>query len=141
MIKFLARDDETGRIGTYETVFVIPNLNKEDKRVPISSVVLSSQRVDLKEALFDAEKRSSREKESAVNPLVENGTKLIPSVTRSVSLARCSCISRPTSNHWTLARPVTNLSSPLSASILQAPSFSRHRLPRLFPAPPLGSEY
>ena len=27
--KFLARDAETGRIGTYETTFVIPNLNKE----------------------------------------------------------------------------------------------------------------
>ena len=46
-IKFLARDAETGRIGTYQTAFVIPNLNKEDKRIPISSVVLSSQRVDL----------------------------------------------------------------------------------------------
>ena len=60
MIKFLARDDETGRIGTYQTVFVIPNLNKEEKRVPISSVVLSSQRVDLKEALYDAEKGSAQ---------------------------------------------------------------------------------
>src|ERR1700678_2872617 len=28
-IKFLARDDETGRIGTYQTTFTIPNLNKE----------------------------------------------------------------------------------------------------------------
>ena len=27
---------------------MIPNLNKEEKRIPISSVVLSSQRVDLK---------------------------------------------------------------------------------------------
>ena len=35
-IKFLARDAETGRIGTYQTAFVIPNLNKEDKRIPIS---------------------------------------------------------------------------------------------------------
>ena len=38
-VKFLARDDETGRIGTFQMSFVIPNLNKEDKRVPISSVV------------------------------------------------------------------------------------------------------
>src|SRR6266705_5250971 len=45
-IKFLARDAETGRIGTYQTSFVIPNLNKEEKRVPISSVVLGSQRID-----------------------------------------------------------------------------------------------
>jgi VWFA-related protein len=82
MIKFLARDDETGRIGTYQTTFVIPNLNKEIKRVPISSVVLSSQRVDLKDAVFNAEKTKDRAKEAEVNPLVQNGLKLIPSVTR-----------------------------------------------------------
>ncbi len=81
-IKFLARDDETGRIGTYQTVFVIPNLNKEVAHVPISSVVLSSQRVELKDALFDAEKSKDRAKEEEVNPLVQNGQKLIPSVTR-----------------------------------------------------------
>ena len=49
-----------GRIGTYETTFVIPNLNKEEKRIPISSVVLSSQRVDLKDALYNAEKAKDR---------------------------------------------------------------------------------
>lgn len=82
MIKFLARDDETGRIGTYQTTFVIPNLNKEAAHVPISSVVLSSQRVDLKDALFNAQKNKDRTKEEDVNPLVQNGQKLIPSVTR-----------------------------------------------------------
>jgi VWFA-related protein len=82
MIKFLARDDETGRIGTYQTNFVIPNLNKEAAHVPISSVVLSSQRVDLKDALFNAQKNKDRVKEEDVNPLVQNGQKLIPSVTR-----------------------------------------------------------
>jgi VWFA-related protein len=82
MIKFLARDDETGRIGTYQTTFVIPNLNKEVAHVPISSVVLSSQRVELKDALFNAEKNKDRLKEEDVNPLVQNGQKLIPSVTR-----------------------------------------------------------
>ena len=81
-IKFLARDDETGRIGTYQTVFVIPNLNKEVAHVPISSVVLSSQRVEMKDALFNAEKSKDREKEGVVNPLVDHGQKLIPSVTR-----------------------------------------------------------
>jgi hypothetical protein len=88
MIKFLARDDETGRIGTYQTTFVIPNLNKEDKRVPISSVVLSSQRVDLKDALFDAAKAKDKEKEASVNPLVQDGKKLVPSVTRVFSTER-----------------------------------------------------
>ncbi|HTZ58475.1 MAG TPA: VWA domain-containing protein [Acidobacteriaceae bacterium] len=82
MIKFLARDDETGRIGTYQTTFTIPNLNKEAAHIPISSVVLSSQRVDLKDALYNAEKAKQRTKEEDVNPLVQNGQKLIPSVTR-----------------------------------------------------------
>ncbi|MGB6687164.1 MAG: VWA domain-containing protein [Terracidiphilus sp.] len=87
-IKFLARDDETGRIGTYQTTFVIPNLNKEEKRVPISSVVLASQRVDQKEALYDADKTKDRAKEAAVNPLVQDGRKLIPSVTRVFNIGR-----------------------------------------------------
>ena len=88
LIKFLARDDETGRIGTYQTTFVIPNLNKEEKRVPISSVVLSGQRVDLKNAIYNAAKTKDQEKEATVNPLVQDGKKLVPSVTRVFSRGR-----------------------------------------------------
>ncbi|HTW62036.1 MAG TPA: VWA domain-containing protein [Terracidiphilus sp.] len=88
MIKFLARDDETGRIGTYQTTFVIPNLNKEEKRIPISAVVLGSQRVQLNQALYDAAKSKDRIKDDAVNPLVAGGMKLIPSVTRVFSTTR-----------------------------------------------------
>jgi VWFA-related protein len=88
MIKFLARDDETGRIGTYQTTFVIPNLNKEDKRIPLSAVVLGSQRVELNQALYDAAKAKDRIKDDAVNPLVQDGKKLIPSVTRVFSTTR-----------------------------------------------------
>ena len=87
-IKFLARDDETGRIGTFQTTFVIPNLNKEEKRVPLSAVVLSSQRVDLKQAIYDAAKAKDRAKDEAVNPLVQDGKKLIPSVTRVFAAGR-----------------------------------------------------
>ncbi len=86
-IKFLARDDETGRIGTYQASFVIPNLAKEEKRLPISSVVLSSQRVDFKDALYNAIKDKAQKEEPA-NPLVEDGQKLIPSVTRVFSKGR-----------------------------------------------------
>jgi len=77
-IKFLARDAETGRIGTYQSTFIIPNLMKEDKRVPISSVVLSSQKMDLSDALYTVKKNA----ELSSNPLVLEGQKLIPSVTR-----------------------------------------------------------
>ena len=81
-IKFLARDDETGRMGTYQTTFIIPNLNKETKRIPISSVVLSSQRVSNRDALFNAGSNKEQAKNDAVNPLVNQEGKLIPSVTR-----------------------------------------------------------
>jgi hypothetical protein len=80
VIKFLARDAETGRIGTFQTAFIVPNLNKEEKRLHISSVVLSSQRVDMKEALYNASK--DKGKAEAFNPLLHDGQKLIPSVTR-----------------------------------------------------------
>ena len=83
-IKVLARDDETGRIGTYMNKFVIPNLNKEDKRLPISSVVLSGQRQDMKESLYTA----GKDKVQAANPLVQDGLKLIPSVTRVFSKSK-----------------------------------------------------
>ncbi|MGJ5818928.1 VWA domain-containing protein [Paludibaculum fermentans] len=85
-IKFLARDAETGRIGTYQSKFVIPNLNKDEDRLPISSVVLSSQRVDMKDAIYNALKEKDRHDD--VNPLVQDGQKLIPSVTRVFSRDR-----------------------------------------------------
>jgi VWFA-related protein len=86
-IKILARDAETGRMGTFEMAFVVPNLNKEVLRVPMSSVVLSSQRVDMREALFNASK--DKEKQAQVsNPLVFEGMKLIPSVTRVFSKSK-----------------------------------------------------
>jgi hypothetical protein len=83
-IKVLARDAETGRIGTYMSKFVIPNLDKETRRIALSSVVLSSQRVSLKDALFTA----GKDKEQITNPLVQDGQKLIPSVTRVFSRTR-----------------------------------------------------
>jgi hypothetical protein len=87
-IKVLARDDETGRIGTFQTTFVIPNLNKETKRVAISSVVLASQRQAYKDAIYNVAKEKEQNKQAAANPLVQNGEKLIPSVTRVFSKGR-----------------------------------------------------
>ena len=87
-IKFLARDDETGRIGTYQNEFIIPNLNKETTRLPISSVVLSSQRVNLRDALYNVTRGKDEAKDVANNPLVDSGVKLIPSVTRVFNTGR-----------------------------------------------------
>ena len=84
VIKFLARDAETGRIGTYQAPFTIPNLNKEETRIPISSVVLSSQRVSFGDALYSVQKAAAQ----AADPLVYGGQKLIPNVTRVFSRSR-----------------------------------------------------
>jgi len=88
VIKFLARDSETGRIGTFQTPFTIPNLNREaQQRIPISSVVLSSQRVPFADALYSVKKTDS-DRNVTANPLVHDGQKLIPSVTRVFSQTR-----------------------------------------------------
>jgi VWFA-related protein len=78
-LRFVARENTTGKVGTYDTKFVVPDLTSEQKRLPISSVVLSSQRIELSQAVFNAEKDK---KLLAANPLIEDGKKLIPSVTR-----------------------------------------------------------
>lgn len=88
IIKLLARDDETGRIGTYQTTFTIPNLNDETTHVPISSVVLSGQKLDIRDAVYDAQKAKQQAKENSLDPLISNGLKLVPSVTRVFSRTR-----------------------------------------------------
>ena len=86
VIKFLARDAETGRIGTFQTAFTIPNLNREEQRLPISSVVLEQPaRAARRRPLQRAEEQAAAQ---AVNPLVYDGQKLIPSVTRVFSRSR-----------------------------------------------------
>jgi len=87
-IKVLVRDDATGKIGTFQTTFVVPNLNKETKQVPISSVVLSGQRTPMTEAIYNAAKGKEAAKDAAADPLVQNGEKLIPSVTRVFSKSK-----------------------------------------------------
>jgi len=84
VIKLLARDTETGRIGTYQAAFAVPNLMREQKRLPISSVVLSSQRIPMTDALFTVQKGAAQ----LTNPLVFDGQKLFPSVTRVFSKSR-----------------------------------------------------
>ena len=71
----------------------IPNLNPKpdvvDSKLAISSVVLSSQRVEMQEALVNANKSKDKsDVQQAVNPLVQEGQKLLPSVTRVFSKAK-----------------------------------------------------
>jgi VWFA-related protein len=85
VVKFLARDAESGRIGTYLTNFTIPNLNREEKKLPISTVVLSSQRQPLGSELFSVR---AAQKQNVGNPLIFDDHKLLPSVTRVFSTSQ-----------------------------------------------------
>jgi len=78
-VKVLARENETGKMGTFETKFTIPDLTAEQRRLPISSVVLSNQREDLSAAIYNAQR--DRRLLSA-DPLVQDNKRLIPSVTK-----------------------------------------------------------
>jgi hypothetical protein len=78
-LKFLVRENETGKMGTFESKFVIPDLTTDQPSLPTSSVILSNQIQPLTEALYSAEKDKNL---LALNPLVVNKEKLIPSVTR-----------------------------------------------------------
>jgi hypothetical protein len=80
VIKVLARDATTGRIGTFIAKFVVPNLEREAARLPISTVVLSTQRVIPTDALYTVQQKIPA---TVANPLVADGLKLIPSVTRT----------------------------------------------------------
>jgi VWFA-related protein len=85
VVKFLVRDAEVGRIGTYQASFTIPNLNREPTRLPISSVVLGSQRLTVDEAIYSVK---TTDEQSVGHPLILNGRKLLPSVTRVFSASR-----------------------------------------------------
>ena len=75
---FLAREDLTGKMGTFETEFTVPDLNA-GKAVRLSSVILSNQ----KEAVAAAVGAADNNKKLLANhPLVEDGQKTVPSITR-----------------------------------------------------------
>jgi hypothetical protein len=85
IIKLLVRDATTGRVGTYQSGFSIPNLNREEQQIPISSVVLASQRVALGDAIHSIRQIVALQN---ANPLVHEGQELIPSVTRVFTKGR-----------------------------------------------------
>ena len=97
-IKVLARDDETGRIGTFQTSFVIPNLNKETKRVAISSVVLSGQRQPYANAIYNVANGKEQAKQTAVGThWCRTGSNWCRALRAcSAERAACMCSCRPT---------------------------------------------
>jgi hypothetical protein len=78
-IKFLARENQTGKMGTFETRFTVPDLDAEKGYLRLSSVVWSNQREPLEAAVGSAQRNR---RVIAQHPLVNEGKKLVPSITR-----------------------------------------------------------
>lgn len=78
-LKFLVRENQSGRVGTFETAFRVPESWPEREWISMSSVVWSAQRETLAAA---AGRADGNQKRMAAHPLVRDGAKLIPSVTR-----------------------------------------------------------
>ncbi len=78
-LKMVVRENQTGKLGTFETQFTVPDLAKDGPRLKLSSVVWSNQREALAAAVGAADKKGKLDK---LNPLVQDGQKLVPSITR-----------------------------------------------------------
>jgi hypothetical protein len=78
----LARDETTGHVGTALVSLTVPNLDRQRVALPTSSVVLTAERMPAREALASVTQKIDRD---TANPLVFEGHKLIPSVSRTFS--------------------------------------------------------
>ncbi len=77
-LRFLARENETGKMGTYESKFTIPDLAPAPGTLKVSSVIWSNQRQPLGDVLAFAD---NKKKLIEANPLVQEGQKIVPSIT------------------------------------------------------------
>ena len=72
-LKFVVRENQTGRMGSFETDLNVPDLKSQPLKM--SSIVLASQLQPAK-------------KNSAPNPLIRDGSEIIPNVTHVFSSAQ-----------------------------------------------------
>lgn len=78
-LRFVARENGEGKVGTFETPFTIPDLSSQNT-LRLSSVILSNQREALKQQIAAAK---NDKKILAENPLIDrSGRKIVPNVTR-----------------------------------------------------------
>ncbi len=71
-LKVIVRENQTGRIGSFESNIEIPDL--KDAPVKMSSVVVSNQK--------QVQRQAGRQRN---NPLIRNGSQIVPNVTRVFS--------------------------------------------------------
>ncbi|HUI53730.1 MAG TPA: VWA domain-containing protein [Bryobacteraceae bacterium] len=79
-MRFLVREQQSGKMGTFDTPFTIPDLAADSMTLKTSSVVWSSQRDSLKAAVGAAEQTTR--KNAAANPLISGDEKVVPNITK-----------------------------------------------------------
>ncbi len=78
-MKFLVRENITGKMGTFDTRFVVPDLSADSAGLKLSTVIWSNQRETVKAAVGVAEKATK--KEIGANPLIVGEEKVVPNIT------------------------------------------------------------
>jgi VWFA-related protein len=79
-IRFLVRENQTGKMGTFDTRFVVPDLAADSMMLKTSSVIWSNQREKVKAQVGAAERFQRRAAEA--NPLIVGDEKIVPNVTK-----------------------------------------------------------
>ncbi len=79
-LKFLARENESGRIGTFEQDLLIPL--RQPERLELSTIMLSSQLETVKKTTEVEKKSFADGAKMTRSPLEMGGERIIPSVTR-----------------------------------------------------------
>ncbi len=79
-MKFVVRENITGKMGTFETKFTVPDLSADTSGLKLSTIIWSSQREKVASAVGSAEKINRKDMGS--NPLIVNEEKVIPNITK-----------------------------------------------------------
>ncbi|MGA2721035.1 MAG: VWA domain-containing protein [Bryobacteraceae bacterium] len=81
-MKFLVRENLSGKMGTFDMRFVVPDLAADSAVLKTSSVIWSNQREPFKAAVGAAEKERAAKRLARPNPLVVGEEKVVPSITK-----------------------------------------------------------
>jgi VWFA-related protein len=78
-MKFVVRENITGKMGTFEARFTVPDLSADTSGLKLSSIIWSNQREPVQAAVGTAEKVTR--KEASANPLIVDDQKIVPNIT------------------------------------------------------------
>ena len=79
-IRMLVRENQSGKMGTFDYRFVVPDLAADSMQLKTSSVIWSSQKEPIKAAVGEAEKGNRKTLQSS--PLMFGDDKLVPNITK-----------------------------------------------------------